>query len=103
MLELYSRGFDVGSAEQMVLVQDGTVMAQWLVPIHPDCHVSSGNPEMVGQTMTDYAGQGFRQIEEWHGEWSREEFDTFLDELYVEKVLRQCASSRQRVAQAVGA
>jgi hypothetical protein len=89
MLELYSRGFGAGDAEQMLLVQDGVVVAQWLVATRLAYHAGNGNPEMIGQTLTVFQDQGFRKIEEWHGEWSANEFEDFLNELYQEQVLGQ--------------
>ena len=89
MLELYSRGFGAGDAEQMLLVQDGVVVAQWLVATRLAYHAGNGNPEMIGQSMTAFHGQGFRRIEEWHGEWSADEFEDFLNELYQAQVLGQ--------------
>ncbi len=99
MLELYSRGFEAGSAEQMVLVQDGIVRAQWLVPTYPDCHMGDGNPKMVGQPMSNYRGQRFRKVEEWCSGWSRQQFDAFLDQLFIEKVLKRSASTHHLISE----
>jgi hypothetical protein len=89
MLELYSRGYGAGDAEQMVLVQDSVVVAQWLVATRVAYHAGDGNPEMIGQSMIVFQGQGFRKVEEWHGEWSPDEFEEFLNELYRQQVLGQ--------------
>jgi hypothetical protein len=97
MLELYSRGFGAGDAEQMLLVQDGVIVAQWLVATRPAYHAGNGNPEMIGQSMAAFQGQGFRRIDEWHGEWSADEFEDFLNELYQQQVLGQSKLLRESV------
>jgi hypothetical protein len=95
MLELYSRGYGAGDAEQMLLVQDGVVVAQWLVATRLAYHAGNGYPEMIGQSMSAFRGQGFRRVEEWHSEWSADEFEDFLNELYREQVLGQSKLLRE--------
>ncbi|HEX8234817.1 MAG TPA: hypothetical protein VF600_02585 [Abditibacteriaceae bacterium] len=96
MLELYSRGYGAGDAEQMVLVQDGVVVAQWLVATCLAYHAGNGNPEMIGQSMTVFQERGFRKVEEWHSDWSADEFEDFLNELYQAQVLGQSQMLKER-------
>jgi hypothetical protein len=65
------RGCDAGTlftwirrrdAEQMLLVQDGVVVAQWLVATRLAYHAGSGNPEMIGQSLSVFQGRDFAEL-----------------------------------------
>jgi hypothetical protein len=70
-------------------------VAQWLVATRLAYHAGNGNPEMIGQSLSVFQGQGFRRVEEWHSEWSASEFEDFLNDLYREQVLGQSKMLRE--------